>query len=715
MTVTLLEDAHRRQRRPTSPRRAVHHHMPRAPRVRRPRLQAALGGPGGRPFAVLVAPAGYGKTPLLREWCADDPRPSAWLTIDRRHDDPLLLLRSIARTADEASAHAGDRDIVLVIDDVHRLRDPGAQETLAGVVRQPPGGMTIAFASRAELPLPVARLTAEGLVTELRAPELALTRAEAAEFYRAAGIRLDGESLDALLRHTEGWPAALALAAISLGRHAGEQSFARFDGRNRLAADYLRDEILEPLDDEARAFVVGTAPLDVLTAPLCDAALGQTGSAGMLARLQRSGFPFVALDRNGERLRHHRLVRAALHAELQRTAPGRERALHRRASVWHERAGEPEAALRHSLAIGDVGRAGAIVWDAAPACAERAANEMLEHWLSLFGQHVLAVQPRLALAAAAVQLAHGNGDMVEHWLRAASSAAEDARVAGGVAALRATLGRGGLAAMRDDAARGSALLAPDDPGQALCRLAAGVAAHLQGERELARTTLEDGARRAAVHAPHVHVHCLAQLALLALEADEREEAAGLMTRARAQVERLRLDRRPSSALVLAVAALIRAQRGRVEEAAQDLRAAGTLLEQLVDFAPWYAAEAEVVLARAALRLSDVNAARRHAATAARLTARIADATTLAAWVQAAEADIRTCREATRTVSCALTAAELKVLRFLPTHMTFRQIGELTCVTGNTVKTQANAVYRKLGVRSRSDAVVQARELGLIDA
>src|SRR3954468_16262244 len=127
--------------------------------VRRPRL---LEGLGDRPFAVLVAPAGYGKTTLLRQWCAQDPRPSAWLTLDHRHEDPLVLLRAIARAVEPASAR------VLVIDDVQELRGPAGQEALAGVALQPPEGMTIALASRADLPLPVARLSAAGLVTELR-------------------------------------------------------------------------------------------------------------------------------------------------------------------------------------------------------------------------------------------------------------------------------------------------------------------------------------------------------------------------------------------------------------------------------------------------------------------------------------------------------------------------------------------------------------------
>src|SRR5262249_44977558 len=132
------------------------------PPLPRPRLLQALGGTDGPPFVVLVAPAGYGKTTLLRQWCAQDPRPSAWLTLDRRHEDPLVLVRAIARAA--------DRGTVLVLDDVQELRGSGALETLAGLARQPPEGTTIAFASRADLPLPVARLSAEGLVTELRAP-----------------------------------------------------------------------------------------------------------------------------------------------------------------------------------------------------------------------------------------------------------------------------------------------------------------------------------------------------------------------------------------------------------------------------------------------------------------------------------------------------------------------------------------------------------------
>src|SRR5262249_51224643 len=176
----------------------------------------------------------------------------------------------------------------------------------------------------------------------------------------------------------------------------------------------------------------------------------------------------------------------------------------------------------------------------------------------------VGARPRIALAAAGLQLSQGRGDLVEHWLR---PAAADPALAGEVAALRAALGRDGVPRMPAQAADAPARLPADSPGQALCRLVAGVAAHLAGEPAAARAQLEDGARRAAVRVPLVQALCLAQLALIALDEHDPEEAAQHAARARAQVGRYSLDRSPASALVFAASALVRAQRGRTEEAA----------------------------------------------------------------------------------------------------------------------------------------------------
>jgi LuxR family maltose regulon positive regulatory protein len=269
--------------------------------------------------------------------------------------------------------------------------------------------------------------------------------------------------------------------------------------------------------------------------------------------------------------------------------------------------------------------------------------------------------------------------------------------------------------MGSDAARASWLVASDSPCQALCGLVGGVAEHMLGRRGPARERLEDGARRAAVTAPQLHALCLSQLALLALDEGDWEGAAQLVTRARSQLARYGLDRYPTSALVLAVSALVRAQRGRVEEASDDAREAAALLDRLTDLARWYEIEVQIVLARAALRLSDVSGARARLAEAGRLAARAPDAVVLHEWLHAVEADLAEFTRSSSRLPSSLTTAELRILHFLPTHLSFREIAERTYVSANTVKTQANAVYRKLDVRSRSQAVACARGLGLLDA
>jgi LuxR family maltose regulon positive regulatory protein len=690
--------------------------LPRRPRPRasvsisRPRLLTMLGGDDPAPFVLLVAPAGYGKTTLLSQWCARDPRPCAWITLDRRHEDQWFLLGTIARAVD--SAAGPEEPMLLVLDDVNALQSAPARETLASLALEPPDGMQIAFASRAELPLPVARMRAQNLVTELGAAELAMTRAEAAGLCRAAGLRLETAELDTLVRRTEGWPAGLSLAARSLREHVVPgPRLARFDGADRLVADYLRAEILAERSPEELEFALQTSVLDVLTAPLCDAVLERSDSAWMLARLTRANFPLVALDSSGERRRHHRLVAGMLRAELRRTESELFRTLHARASRWHAQAGDRERALQHALAAGEIARGATLLWAEVGNAAERGTSAELEHWLERFSSDEVAADPRLALAAAGSHLARGRGHVAEHWLRAAAGGGD--AVAGVVAALRAALARDGIAQMASDAERASALLAPDSRCQSLCRLVSGAADHLRGRREAARRALEDGARRAAVAAPQIQALCLAQLSLLALDENDWEGASQLITRARAQVARQGSNRYPAGALVLAVSGLVRSQRGRSEDAVADLRAAAALRERLVDYTAWYELELDITLARAALRLSDANEARARLAAAARLITRVPEAAVLYDWLRVAQADLAGYVAAVGNASASLTPAELRVVRLLPTHLTYREIAERTHVSPNTVKTQAYAAYRKLLVGSRSEAVERARELGLI--
>jgi LuxR family maltose regulon positive regulatory protein len=287
-------------------------------------------------------------------------------------------------------------------------------------------------------------------------------------------------------------------------------------------------------------------------------------------------------------------------------------------------------------------------------------------------------------------------------------------VAAGLRIVRAALARDGLEDMRADAERGHDLAPEGSQGRARACLLAGTAAQLAGDDDAA-TLLDEGAHRAAVSAPDVHALCLTQLAVPALAREEWEEAGALVTRARAQVERHGLGGYPSTALVLAASALVRAHRGRVEGAQRDLAAALDLRAQLTDFARWYEVELSVVLARAAVRLHDLSGARELLVDASRAIRRLGRAAVLEAWLADSWARVDSVDGPASASPSPLTTAELRTLHFLPTHLSFREIGERVYVSANTVKTQANAVYRKLDVSCRSEAVSRARQLGLLDA
>ena len=201
--------------------------------------------------------------------------------------------------------------------------------------------------------------------------------------------------------------------------------------------------------------------------------------------------------------------------------------------------------------------------------------------------------------------------------------------------------------------------------------------------------------------------------MIAIEREDWPLAADLTDRAAMVVDEWRLSSDPLLAVVFSVLAASRAHEGRIDESKRDLRSGIKLLEELGDFVTWYAAEARILLAHASLRLADVVAARTLLAEASRFARRARGATIFSAWFDQAWADMDTLAETSLAGPSSLTIAELRVLRFLPSHRSFREIGAQLGVSANTVKTQAHAVYRKLGAASRSEAVVRATQAGLL--
>jgi LuxR family transcriptional regulator, maltose regulon positive regulatory protein len=680
--------------------------------ARRPRLVLPLCEPDSPPLAVLVAPAGYGKTTLLEEWAERDLRPFAWIALCERDNEPGRLEAALSSAVERVSGRAA-APMVLVLDNLHALRRPAALAVLSAAIDGLPREVTLALASRTEPPLPLARLRAERRITELRPRDLAMTRAEASGVFRRAGLHLDPSAVELLVGRTEGWPAGLSLAALSLGdQRSADGAVARFGGTDRLVGGYLRDEVLSTLAPHLREFLLRTSVLETLTGPLCDAVLDCSGSARMLSELAHSNVLMVSMDRTDERYRYHRLLAQMLRAELRRWQPDIEPELHRRASEWFRRAGDVDRSMQHALCAGEVGHAGELVCGGTGSAMARGRTAVVARWLERFTDPQIAVRPRLAVVAAATALARGDGHLAEHWLVAAAAPGKD--IDGAVSGLRAALGRDGVPAMRADASRSYELAAGDSPWRSLACLISGTADVLTGNRARGVRQLEEGAHRAAIIAPHLQALCLSQLAVLEAMDDESEDAAALVTRARSQVDRYSLGADPISALVFATSAVVRAHRGRLEEARNDLHEAMRLAEKLIDFPPWYAGELHILMARAALRLGDPAGARNLLAHAGRHVARAPAATVLAQWHESGRTQCAAFAERSSAETTSLTAAELRILGYLPTHLSFREIAERTYVSANTVKTQANAVYRKLDVSCRSEAVAHAREIGLID-
>jgi LuxR family transcriptional regulator, maltose regulon positive regulatory protein len=699
--------------------------------VPRARLVRRLAETSDVPVVLVVAPAGYGKTTVLSEWAEQDPRPFAWIRLDPARDDAGTLIAAIADAlgasglaetpADLAGCVAAAPDpFVLVLDDVDALPPAETFDVLQAIAEAMPPGSQLALSARREPALAVGRLRAHRRVVELRRAELAMGGSEAAALLQATGLRLGGDQVDALVTSTEGWPAGLYLAALSLRAQPDVQAaLERFAGDDRVVAEYLRDELMASLGADQVAFLIRSSVLDTVAAPVCDAVLDDAGSGAMLAELARSGALLVSLDRTGESYRHHGLFADMLRAELRRTEPELEPVLHRRASVWYTQHGETHAAIRHAVAAGDVHVAGDLLWAYAADRIAHGGKDDVRRWLDEFTAEEIGTSAPLALVAASCSLVDGEREQAERWMAAAARSvdgtAADGRSsqAAALAVLQASLCREGIARMGADAARAGRSQPAHSVWRATGRLLEGVAFHLTGRRDAARPPLEEGGRGGAAVAPSIQALSLAQLALLVAEDEDWERAAVLVSRARTQVKATGLDRYPAMSLVFAVSGLVRAQRGMVDEARGDLMTCTRLLGGPGDFVAWYEVETRITMARTALRLGDVTASRRLLSEASHALREASDSAVLRDWLEHARVQLEAAARSA-SESRALTTAELRVLQLLPTHLSYPAIAQRLYVSPNTVKTHVRAVYRKLDASSRGEAVAQAFAAGLLD-
>ena len=707
------------------------------------------------PIAILTAPAGYGKTTVLAQWAVRDSRPFAWISLDERDNDPIVLLRHVAlalhgieplapSVLDTLAAPGTsiwtsavprlgsalaefDQPVVLVLDDTHLLRSREGFDAVLTIAQHGSEGSLLVLAGRASPKLPVAALRGRGQLSEIGVDRLALSPNEAQLLLRATSADLSLATVAGLVDRCEGWPAALYLAALALreehDREPDVEAAIQFSGDDRHMADYLRSEYLAQLRPGALRFLRRTSVLDRMCGSLCDAVLDDEGSARELEKIERSNLFLVPLDHQREWHRYHHLFRDLLQRELAEREPQLVPILHRRAADWYELQGDPESALEHALAAGDLDRVAAIVTEIALPTYYGGRIASVERWLSHFEHEgLLERYPGVALQGAWVHAIGGRAADARRWLDAAERGTFKGTLSDGcttlrpwIAVLRAALCRDGVYQMLADAESGLAGLPPDSLLRPTALLLLGSAHVLLGEDERADAFLRSAAAEAErLGATDTRMVAISERSLIASAHDDPAVGQALALQAQELVDHAHVHQYVTSAIALAVAARAALRHGRWDQARAHLAEAERVRPLLGQaLFPWLTLQAQLELARAYLALGD---SRAHT-----LLDEIRDVLAdhphlgvLADQADELETDLAAMPEHGNGAAAGLTGAELRLLPLLSTHLSFREIGEELFVSRNTIKTQAISVYRKLGVSSRSDAIDRAALLGLVE-
>jgi LuxR family transcriptional regulator, maltose regulon positive regulatory protein len=427
---------------------------PRRGLVPRPRLIERLDRGAAATLLLVSAPAGFGKTTLLAAWLAAGPasptdnRSAAWLSLDRGDNDPGSFWAHVIAALRTAAPEVGARavalldaprpapirdvlttllndlgalksDLVLVLDDYHVIDSREVQDGMAFLLDHLPAQVHLVIASRADPPVPLARLRARGELVEARAIDLRFTPDEAAAYLtEVMGLPLTAQDVSALEERTEGWIAALQLAALSMqGRDDVTAFIAGFAGDDRYIVDYLGEEVVQRQPEQVQTFLLQTSILARLNGSLCDAVTGQDGGGAMLEALERANLFLVPLDDRRRWYRYHHLFADVLHARLLDEQPDRVPELHRRASAWYARNGEQAAAIHHALAAEDFERAADLVELAMPAMRRERREATLRGWLEMLPDELFPARPVLSNGYVGALLATGAVEGVESRLR----------------------------------------------------------------------------------------------------------------------------------------------------------------------------------------------------------------------------------------------------------------------------------------------------------
>jgi ATP/maltotriose-dependent transcriptional regulator MalT len=698
-------------------------------------------------LTLIAAPAGSGKTTLLGIWreLEEPTRPIAWLTLDQDDNDPVVLwtyvlaaLRSASPTLDVplspeqvgparivdvllpelVNALTALGDAALVLDDFHRISSGPARESVAWFVEHAPSTFQLVLATRSEPALPLAALRAHGALLELRAEELGFTPAEADMLLNdRLGLRLEREDVDNLVERTEGWPAGLYLAALSLQAVEDRRSFvSRFGSRNRHVVDFLVDEVLDAHEPELQDLMLRSSIFDRLCGPLCDFVLEREGSGELLDRLSRTNLFLLPLDDQDEWYRFHHLFAQLLRVELEHRRPGVAPALHRRAYEWHRDQGSVSEAIEHATEAGAFTEATELVTAAWFRTLGLGRYATILGWLARFPTELLRGNAPLLLvrawvlslcgrreeAAAAIEKLETLG-----WPNREPLPDGSVSLEASLATIQAAFPGGDVGSGYAHALRAVELQTPETPFWPAVCWPLGMCSYYRGDLDVADRWFREAADAAAANERWlVAASSLAYLSLIAGDRGQTDD------------QRIRAEQ----ASTVAREHGIEEMNGEVHVAiGGSLAARGELAEALPFFARGIAVSRSLGrpldVANGLIRQAAVLQAlgRRGDAAGAIGEARAtvescADPGILTEQVEALE---RQPRAQTPLPEAKLSERELVILRMLRGPLSERDIGRELYVSHNTVHSHTRSIYRKLGVSSRAGALRRAIALGLL--
>jgi LuxR family maltose regulon positive regulatory protein len=705
-------------------------------------------------LVVISAPAGWGKTCLLRDWgLADTASGTVWMSVDAGDNDPVRFWAHVITGVTRVSAGFGAAalrvltapgaagldavlpvlvnelaalpvPLTLVFDDYHLVSNQEVLRSVAFLVEHLPAGVRLALAARADPELPLARLRARGELLEIRADDLRFTEDEtAALLNETMGLALAPADIRALQHRTEGWAAGLYLAGLSLRGRPDPSAFVRaFAGDDRQIVDYLLAEVLDGLPAEIRAFLLRTSVLDRLSGPLCDAVAGCEGAQRILEEMERCNLFLVRLDSRRHWYRYHHLFGDLLRNELDRAEPGLAAVLHRRAWAWHEAHGNLAEAIGHAISAGDLDEARELIVSGWHACFNEGLVETVESWLDRLPPEIVADDARLCLVRAWLARNLGRLDEVEPWVEIAEAGAPRGPMREGITSVEsaACMLRAGYRQMIGDLAgaeppsrRAAALEASGTPRWRAGSLAT-LGANLcwQGRDLEAAAVLEQVVKAGHPLANNLAaVWALGCLGTLRARADDLEAAERYARQASDLAGRYGLAEYWIVATALVTLGDVLDRGGRTAEA--EAAAVRGLELARRGRARLETACALLCLARIGCRGGNIDDARARLRAARQIIARCADPGVLTGLLARTE---RVLALHTGAASMArvrpaepLSVREQEILRWLSSQLSLREIAGQLFLSYDTVKSHARHIYRKLGVSSREQAVSQVRD------